>query len=189
MADTPRTAAELLALIYSNTSRAVGAQPFRDLIESVVPGMGRLSLLSEVQTTFPGGIGSWSQAAGVTILSPYSRHFVMEVNGQLKYTGTPDIHVHVAGTLSCSSPVNNQEIELRIAKNGQPTLDGDAIASRVDLKLGTGGAIETTAVHYDSMMSTGDYLAMHLSNETSTSTVTMRHLYLFILGMLSYEMG
>ena len=73
---------------------------------------------------------------------------------------------------------------MRIVKNGDYT-EADAVASEVDHKTGTGTDIVSTAIHYDTMMSTNDYLEVWVRNETSATTVTLNHMYLFALGMIT----
>lgn len=181
MADTPKTAAELIVDFATNGAQAITAQQMRDLVESIVPAVGRFSMTATAPIVPPNTVAYTEVVPGAGVVGGVMRNLTY-ANGRLTYTGTPDIHVHVAVSLSLEVAANNQTLAMRVARN--QLADADAVASEIDMKIGIGGEVKSTAVHYDGMMSTGDYLSVVLRNETSTAVITMRHMYFFILGMM-----
>jgi len=182
VADTPKTAADLIADFPTNGAQEITAERLRNLVLSIVPAIARFSMTQSVAVAPLNTVDFYEVVPTAAIIGPMARYFTY-AGGRLTYTGPCDIHVHVAVTLSTDAVANNQTVSLRVAKNADPT-EVDAVASETDQKMGTGGDVDSTAVHYDTMMSTGDYLSVWLRNQTSAGVVTVRHVYFFILGML-----
>lgn len=181
MADTRRSLTALQALLADNNTGAISPQDVRDLLVSAAPPYGSIYLSSSSETSI-GGIGTWTKAAGTTT-STNLKEFTMPASNRLTYTGTPDVHVHVAVSVSMTSASNNQTVGLRIGKNGSAA-GTDAVASEVRRFVSTGADIGSTAIHFDTMMSTNDYLELFVANHTSTGNLTIGYMYFFALGML-----
>jgi len=182
MPETLKTLSELLASFPTSGAQEITAQRMRDFVASIFPAMGRYSLTATTPTSFADTVNYVKAEIGAGIPSGYERFFTY-ADGRLTYTGDVDIHTHVAVTITMSSGSNNQVASLRVVKNALPN-DADAAASEADRKMGTGGDVGSTALHYDSMMSTGDYLEVWMRNQTSTADMTLNHVYFFILGMI-----
>lgn len=181
MADTVRTKTDLIARFAANTTNNITSQEFRDLVSSIVPAHGTMYVSSSAATTVSVS-STYYKVAGTTTATNL-HNFSMPANNRLQYDGTPDIHVHVAVTISCTTASNSQVTGWRVAKNGDATIT-DAVASTTRHKTGTGTDVVSTAVHFDSMMSNGDYLELWVTNETSATTVTADNAYFFVLGMM-----
>lgn len=176
------TLAQNLAALADNTSKAISAEDIRNLASSIVPGHGTIYISSSSATTIS-DTTTYFKVAGTTT-SRTLKNFSMPTDGRLTYTGTPDIHVHVTASLSFTTASNSQIIHVRIGKNGSAT-GADSVASEVQGKVGTGADVGDHAVHYDTMLSNGDYLEVFVRNESSASNLTMANMYFFALGMMS----
>ena len=182
MADTARIKSALQALLADNTTGDISAQDVRDVVESIYPGHGAMYISSAAATTI-GSASTYVKVAGTTTATNLS-NFSMAADNRLTYTGTPDVHVHVAVSLSMTSGSSNQVVRFRVGKTGS-TAGADAVASTIARKIGTGTDIGSTAVHFDGAMSTNDYLELFISNETGANNVTIDFMYFFIFGMMS----
>ncbi len=175
MAEVPKTMAQLLASFPTNAAREITAVLVRDFVASIIPARGRFSLTATAPTSFLNTVDYVKGEIGMGVLSGYERFFTY-ANGRLTYTGVVDVHVDVDATLSFDAASKNQVMSIRVVKNATPT-DPDSQASETDRKTQTGGDVGSTAIHFDGVLSTGDYLEIWLRNQTSITAVTIRHLY------------
>lgn len=180
MADTVRSLSDLQTLLADNSARAISAQDLRDFLVSVSPAHGTMYMTTPAETSIS-GVDTWTKVAGTTTLLSGTR-FDMPANNQLRYTGTPDVHVHVAVTIAFVAATGSQDLQFRVVKNGNTTAT-DAVASTAATKLG-GADVNSTAVHYDVMMSTNDYIELYVQNTTSGANMTVENMYFFALSML-----
>jgi hypothetical protein len=176
MAETIRSKADLLTLFADNVTEDVSAADLRDLVESLHPQFGSISVSAALETTIANP-DEWTKLAGTTVAGVL-RGFSMPSAGRLQYDGTPDIHTHLAASLSMTAAGNNKVTAFAIAKNGTVIA-----SSEVRRKIGTGSDIGSTAVHADILASTGDYLELYAKNVTDSTNLTLDYAYLFALGM------
>lgn len=177
MADTQRTLAQLEALLADNTVSGISAQDIRDMLKSLTPEMGSLYLSAAIETVIAAN-NTWTKALGTTLVGSMMREFSMPSDGVIQYDGAEDRHFHIACSISTTSQGSNQVVRVAIAKNGTP------LPGWMRKKIGTGTDEESTALHADAMMSTGDQLAIYLMNETSAGNLTLTAGYLFGVGMI-----
>lgn len=177
MADTARTKAALAALLADNVTEQISPQDIRDFLETMHPSFGSLYVSTAAETTVSVA-GTYVKAAGTTT-SVNLHRVTMPANNRLTYTGTPDIHAHIACSLSMTSINNNVTVGVGLAKNGT-VLEH----SKLNRRVGTGTDVGSTALHADAMMSTNDYLEIFISNETNTGNLQIEYGYLFFLGMM-----
>jgi hypothetical protein len=181
MADTRRSKAALAALLADNTTGAISPQDIRDFLESAAPPFGSMYISTAADTSIS-QTSTYTKVAGTTTLTN-ADGFDMPANNRLRYTGAPDVHVHVAVTISMTTTGSNQVIFFRVGKNGSAVIT-DAVASTVARKVGTGADIGSTALHFDTMMSNGDYIELFVANDTSATNAQVDYMYFFALGML-----
>ena len=95
--------------------------------------------------------------------------------GRLTYTGTPDRHVHlVCDTSFKHSTGGGQDVYFTFYKNGAITTAINVVsADSADYKHG--------AFHYDTMMSTNDYIELYV--RASSGNVIIHSAYMFLVGM------
>lgn len=180
MADTRRSVADLISRLPDNTSGQISPQDIRDLLASVAPPYGSCYLSTTSQTSIA-AVDTWTKVAGTTT-SRHLKEFTHSSN-RLTYTGVADVHIHCVASISMISAVNNQTFALRIAKNGDAN-NADSVASQIRRKVANLGDVGSTAIHFDTVMSTNDYIEVFVLNETSGGDMTMTDMYFFVLGMI-----
>lgn len=177
MADTARIKSALAALFADNTAGAISPQDLRDFLETMHPSFGGLYFSTPAATTCTLA-GTFYKAAGTTTVTAVNR--CSHTDNRITYTGDPSIHMHIAASMSFTTSGTNDIISVCISKNGTPQTGSEARR-----KVGTGTDVGSTALHWDVMMSTNDYLEVWVSNEDSAgTTVTLQNCYLFGLGMM-----
>lgn len=182
MADTQKTWAEIQTLLADNTAGAISPQDMRDAIYSLVPSFGGVyvagnSTATSIVSANTDYVTNWNSSGAQT----NARQFTVSTAGRLTYSGTVNIHCHVACTISFSvSVAASKEVQFKIYKNGSTEVAGSL--TTVD----TNGATVTlsTAIHCDVGLSTNDYLEVWVSNETDTTNVTLEDCYLFASSMI-----
>ncbi len=175
MADTARTKAEVLALLADNTTNEISAQDLRDLVVSILPGVGTMNMQGNAAATTISVAGTYVKAAGTTVAATL-QDFTMPATNRLQYNGAPDVYATAFAGVSMVSASNSQILGLRIAKNGDATAT-EAVASTIRRKTGTGADVGAAFVGFECIMSTGDYLELFVTNESGTTTVTTTELY------------
>ena len=179
MADQERSLADLQALLADNTQGLISPQDLRDFLVSVVPPHGSFNRLVAAATTITTP-GTYVKAAGTTVAGADLHHFDMPLDGRLRYIGAPNIHAHVAVSLSMTTAGVNNVVGMKMAKNGT-VVDSSVVRRRVS----TGTDIGAAALHGDVVLATNDYLELFVTNETDTDSVTIDELYFFAMGMLT----
>jgi hypothetical protein len=177
MADTKRSLAAVLALLADNIAKAISPQDLRDAVVSLSPSFGSMYFSTPAETSITDQ-STPTKAAGTTTSVSLSG-FDMPANNRLRYTGSPDRHMHIACSLSFTAAANNKLIGLSIAKNGN-----SLVHSEVRRLVSTGADEGATALHADVMLSTNEYLEVFVSNETDTANLTVQRGYLFAQGMI-----
>lgn len=181
MADTQRTKSAIQTLFADNTSGAISPQDLRDFVESCAFNYGGAYMnLGTAAATTVSGAGTFYQTNWNSLGAASNvKNFTVSTAGRLTYTGTPTVHAHIACTISYSVAVAAaKELEFRIAKNGTT-----AAGSAVIVNTNGNTTKESTAIHWDAMMTTNDYLELHVANNTDTTDVTLEMAYLFAMGM------
>lgn len=163
-------------LFKDNTTGDISPADLQDLVESLHPSFGSLYFSTPSATTISVAT-TYYKAAGTTT-SVNLHRFTMPSDNRLTYTGTPDIHVHIACSISITAGAASQEVAFRMAKNGTTLAH-----SEISLVHGTGADVGSTALHSDVSLSTNDYLELWVTNSTSTASVTVQSGYLFAMGM------
>lgn len=182
MADTQRSVSDITTLLADNTTGAISAQDLRDALETWRPRHGQIYVAAAdaaaitignttdyVEATAP----AWTLDAG-----DQYEFSELDGNGRLTYTGTADIMVHCAATISFTTGSNNQVLFWRIGVNGTTKP-----ASEVQNKLAIGADVQSTAMHWVGMMSTGDHLSIWVRNTTAANNVTLTVANLQLVSM------
>jgi len=179
MADTERSLNDLLTNLFQDSQPAGSITPgdARDLIVSLSPPYGGFSITAQAATTISTP-GTMVKAAGTTALTN-ARNFTMPSDNRLTYTGVPDRHIHIALSVSFTTSGTNEDISIAIAKTGVVLTH-----SKLTRFLATGMDHGATASHGDVILSTNDYLEIFVTNEDSTSDVTIQQGYMFAIGMI-----
>lgn len=178
MVETQRNIAALYTLLQDNNTGEISPQDLRDAVETVRSDHGELFITSSSATSF-GGSEQYVPAAGTFSLSSETNHnFVMDVSGQLKYTGLNTRIFHVAASVSVVSGGSNITMRLGIGKNGSVVA-----SSVIHVRVTTGTDVRSSALHSMVSLSNGEYLELMVGNWTDTSTITLETGNLFAMGM------
>lgn len=177
MADTKRSLADIYALLADNTAGDISAQDMRDVVATLQPDHGEVSITATSATTIS-DTTSYFQIAGTYALSADAMDWDMNTNGQLRYIGAADRVAHIALSCSMTSGSSNQVIYMGVAKGG--TIITPSIVQR---KIGTGADVGSAATHAFIEVSTNDYLTGVVRNTTAANDVTFETLNLFAMGM------
>jgi hypothetical protein len=122
MAQTPRTLAELLALLPDNTSGLIGAEDVRDMLVSLYPSRGAIDLSgTPVATTFA-NTTTYVKVAGTTLLdsSVCSTCITMPASNEIRLTKDVAQVVLLNASLAVLPAANNKQYSFTFAKNGTP---------------------------------------------------------------------
>jgi hypothetical protein len=121
MAENPRSLTELLTALADNTTGDITPEDIRDLVVSLYPSRGQLSLASggATATTFASS-GTYVKVAGTTAIddSVCSVCVTMPQNGVLKWEKAQNQVLLVNATLEILPAANNKRYSFTFAKNG-----------------------------------------------------------------------
>lgn len=175
MADTARSLSAIKALLADNTTGGISPQDLRDTVETLTLTYGELYNSSGTATTIS-DTTSYFDIAGTWTLGQ-AAGFDENTNGQLRYTGTPDIEVVTIGVASLTSAGNNDIVHLRLENSGTVITSSDSTQ-----KLATGADVATLVSIGMTSMSTNDYITMAVRNETATDDLTASNAHLIVVG-------
>jgi hypothetical protein len=167
---TKRTASQLNDLFQPGQAEgSITPDRVQDLILSLRPGFGRISLVTPVQTTITTQ-NVWVKLAGVTELGPSAFTFAMPENNRLQ------CNCPVPSRLVASAAVSLQngsqtDFDVALAKNG------DILPETVQMvRFGPGGGAEEAALFGDFLQEQGDFVEIWVRNKTNTGNVTAQAL-------------
>ena len=187
MVDTIRSQADILALLADNTEGNISPQDLRDMMVSLQPSMGQLSMHETASATTIALISTWYEldmtGASFDITSSIvdtTNDFDMPVAGRLRYKGTVQKMFHCVFTMSFTAASNNQEIHLALGKNGAPSTQAE-----LHRKVGTGADVGAIALHWMVHLNQDDYLSCLVKNITSATDVTATAANLQVVGMIN----
>ena len=135
---------------------------------------------TEIVTT-----GEMVKAAGVTEYSSAMRHQVDDggTNNRLRYTG-PSLHFHAVAQCSINFVSGtNQTAAIQVFRYDAAAGIGQLIAHSLAVAVAPGQNVMQITTHCDAMLSDGDYLELHVANNSGTNNITVNEGYLFIMGM------
>lgn len=171
MADTQRTVSAILALLADNTSRAISPQDLRDAFVSwrmasgqiyIPDGSGAATTISGTANYYEVTDGTWSLSGDAYLFDESGG------NGRLTYIGTEPIMAHIACTLSSVCAASTQVLHFRLGITGTTNANAE-----VQMKIGTGSDVISTALHLIAELDTNDYISLWVRNATSAANVTV----------------
>jgi hypothetical protein len=184
MADTQRSIADILTLLADNTTGLISEQDLRDAVVSLSPGFGSISMTAQPNTTATtiAGTVAYYIVAGTTALAASVDGFDQPADGQLRYTGAPMRHLHIAASISYKSASGNQDVIFQLMHYDASAASAvELTTSRVADRIST--VTESTALHADVMVDNGDYIYLVVRNTSSANNVTVEYMYLFAMSM------
>ena len=183
MVDTVKTLAALQTQFADNTTGAISPQDLRDFLVSASPAYGSMYVSTPLETSIADG--NFTKAAGTTTSVSLTR-FDMPADNRLRYVGTPDCHFH--GVISFSMSIasgSNKVLELGAYIYDDSAASGAVLAHSVISRNAASTAVGTGALHFDVMLSTNDYIELHVKNTTDTTSITVNNAYVFAMSMIT----
>lgn len=170
---TRRTIDTLFDYFESNqTAGAITPNRVQDLVQSLIPGFGRISSNGATGVTDIAVQNTWYKVNIETLLGANARGMSMPQNNRLLCEcPVPALGV-IDGTISITSSPN-QTFQVGIAKNG--VIESESVET---VKIGSGGDAVSVSGHTDIEQSNGDYIEMWIRNTTGTANPTVSGLYL-----------
>ena len=183
--DTQRTLADLLDNLFPDglPDNSIVAQQMRDLIVSVgqIP-FGSIYTLASIETVI--GTKDVYVKASCTTQANNLRNMDMPTNNRLRFLGTVPYHIHLACSLSMLSEGSSNLAGFKLYFYDDSASSGALIdGSEVKRFIAAGADEGSTALHWDLVMDTNDYLELHVANLTNTGNITVSNFYMFGLGM------
>lgn len=175
MADTQRTLATLQSLLADNATGDIAEQDVRDLLVSLQGSHGTIGVQGNAVETMITDTVSFFEMAPVTALGEALR-FDQSANGRLRYIGTPTVAVAVFGIVTMLGVSPNQDIFVRIGKNGV----ADAESEQRIKKLGSTENI-VMALQLLDQASLNDYYSLMVRNTSTASNVVAVNLSLMAM--------
>jgi hypothetical protein len=169
---TKRTIQQLYDLFEpGQVAGSITPDQVQDLILSLRPGFGRISLVTAVETTITTQ-GEWVKLAGVTELGGGAFTFSMPQNGRLQCNCPVPSRIVVDAAVSLQNG-SQTNFEVAIARNGVVMPETAAM-----LRFGPGGGTQDAVSLGDFVQAQGDYVELWARNMTSTANVTAVALHL-----------
>lgn len=185
MPDTQRSLNDLLTTLFQDgqPANSMNAQDVRDAIVSLGRWpFGSIFTLTSIETEISSS-GVYVKGACQTQINNV-RNFDMPADNRLRYLGLIPYHMHIACSISMTAAGNNLKTSFKLFHWDDSASSGSVIdGSRVNRFMATGADEGSTALHWDVIMDTNDYLEIHIANLTNTVNITLEHLYLFAMGM------
>jgi hypothetical protein len=169
---TKRTIQQLYDLFQPGQPDAsITPDRVQDLILSLRPGYGSLSLVTSALTSIP-SVNTWVKLAGITELRDGAFTFSMPQNNRLQCNcPVPSvIRFEAAITLTNGS---QKDFQLAIAKNG--ALLNDTIQA---VRFGPGGGSEEVVLLGDFLQAQGDYIEVFVRNVTDATDITATQFFM-----------
>ncbi len=180
MADTVRSVADLLALLFQDgqASGSISPQDMRDLIVSLQPPHGEIHLSSVAETTI-NVAGTYEKAAGGTTLPAGQHLFTMPANNRLRYDGAVTQHFMVMCAVSFTCLSNNQDIGFRLGVDGATESE-----STIRARISTGTDIQAISLITHLVdIDQSSFIELFVTNETSTANVQIENMTLIAFGI------
>lgn len=181
MADTPRTYAQLQAILPDNASGQLSPQDLRDFLASVRLPFACYYISVPTATTIAVP-STYYKVSGTTVLEA-SRDFTQPQNNRVLYGGTPtrDVKISVMGNGREGGGLGGDDISFRVAKNGTSIANSQNgfVTSTVTQ------ALTFSLQWWETGLTTGDYLEIYTTNNTDTNSVLVNEMVVIVEGMLT----
>jgi hypothetical protein len=174
---TKRTISQLYALFEPGQADAsITPDRVQDLILSLRPGFGRISLSSAAETVIA-NLNEWTKLAGTTVLGEGAFTFAMPDNNRLQCDCPIPSRLEAAAVLTLTNG-SQKEFEIALAKgsgSATPSILSETVQS---VRFGPGGGSVEAVLMGDFTQAPGDFIEVWVKNVTDDTNVTASKLYL-----------
>jgi hypothetical protein len=181
MAQTPKQLPALITALADNIVGAITPKDIRDLLVSLYPSRGQLTLSSQVNTTFVSS-GTYVPLAGVTAIDTAvcSDCVTMPANGVLKLQKAQQQIVLYNATLEVLPAGVNKRYTFTVAKNGTPVANLAFTAFFGNLQGNPAGVFLSGLVP----CAQNDELQVVVRNDSDTTAIQAAVLTTSVLGVM-----
>jgi hypothetical protein len=181
MAQTPRQLPDLLLALADNTVGAITPEDIRDMLVSLYPSRGQITLQTPVTTTFSGS-GTYTTLAGTTAIDTAvcSTCVTMPANGTIRIEKAQQQVVLVNATLEVLPAGNNKRYTFTFAKNGTPISSLAFTAFFGNLQGNPAGVFLSGLIPFVA----NDEISVVVKNDSDTTAITAAVLTTSVLGVM-----
>lgn len=181
MSQTPRQLPDLLTALADNTSGAITPEDIRDMLVSLYPSRGQITLQTAVQTTFASA-STYVALAGTTALDTAvcSTCVTMPANGTIEVTKQQTQVILANATLEVLPAGNNKRYTFTFAKNGTPIDELAFTAFYGNLSGNPAGVFLSGLIP----IAANDEISVVVKNETDTTAITAAVFTASVLGVM-----
>jgi hypothetical protein len=143
----------------------------QDLILSVLPGFGRISLTAQVGTSIT-QTNQWVKLAGTTALGEGAFTFTMPQNGRLQCVCPVPSRMTISAAVTLTNG-SQKDFQVALARNGEimtETIQG--------VRFGPGGGSVEASLFGDFAQQQNDHVEIWVRNITDTTNITATKLYM-----------
>jgi len=177
----------MIANTSTNSINYYNGTSWKELVEyetDTVHPYGGTAVTSSSETSIDTS-GIYYKLAGTTTQTNAASNVdASTTNNRIVYNGAAMKHFHIVGQSSITiASGNNLDISIEIWVFDSSAGTGSLLAhSKANNTMGSID-VEQITTHGDVMLDTGDYIELHVANNTNTNNVTAEELYLFMMGM------
>lgn len=181
MSETPRSLTQLLTALADNTTAQITPEDIRDVVVSLYPSRGQITLQTPVATTFSGA-GVYTSVKGTTVLDTAvcSTCITMPSNGVIEVTKQQTQVVLANATLEVLPAGNNKRYTFTFAKNGTPISSLAFTAFYGNLSGNPTGVFLSGLIP----IVANDEISVVVKNDTDTTAITASVLTTSVLGVM-----
>jgi len=151
--------------------RSITPDRVQDLILSLRPGFGRISLTGTAQTSIA-SVNTWVKIAGTTALADGAFTFSMPQNNRLQCNCPVPSRLEAEAVLTLTDG-SQKQFEVAFAKNG--TILAESVQA---VRFGPGGGSVEAVLACDFVQAQGDYIEVWTRNVTDSTNITADRLYM-----------
>jgi hypothetical protein len=181
MAQTPRQLPDLLLALADNTVGAITPEDIRDMLVSLYPSRGQITLQTPVATTFSGS-GTYTALAGTTAIDTAvcSTCVTMPANGVIKVSKAQTQIIVANATLEVLPAGVNKRYTFTFAKNGTPISSLAFTAFFGNLQGNPAGVFLSGLIPFVA----NDEISVVVKNDSDTTAITAAVLTTSVLGVM-----
>jgi len=164
--------------IDDNTSGDTKNENIRNVVETLRPRFAEISLSGAPVSTDIVSVGVFTKLSGTTVLTadPVPYQFTMPASNRLTYGGQAKCLASIRANVSLLLDSGiNQEVAVRVAKNGVVVAESDAAEV-------LSGTTNIEHLHADALLSLvpTDYVEIWVANNTGSNDLTAQRLHMIV---------
>jgi len=164
---------EVLQIVDSGTNKKTTVADINSYVDEQSKGLAQYYMVGNSTATTISATSTFYKIAGTTSQGITPDNFTLADN-KATFTGSASTNFKVTAVLSLTAG-NNQDIDLRIAKNGTTQA-----RSHQEVTTSGSGSAQNIVVKDIFTLTTNDYIELFVANNTSTTNITVIDLNVII---------